>query len=102
MRLLCVLDRPELSTFVNPAAFEVSGLGVRLFSHGVSPGLVKRLREGLEAGLADARLARFVERLSALRDTLPRGERAERMRRAVEGFEIQLRLRFPDWFDPQA
>jgi precorrin-2 dehydrogenase/sirohydrochlorin ferrochelatase len=96
-RLLCAVDRAEPSTFVSPAALEVGGIGVRFFSRGASPALVRRLREDLERGLSDPRLARFVERLTALRATLPRGARAARMRRAARGFRLEITLRFPRW-----
>jgi precorrin-2 dehydrogenase/sirohydrochlorin ferrochelatase len=100
-RLFCAIDRPERSTFVSPAAVEVSGIGVRCFSAGVSPGLVKRLRDDIASALADERFARFVAKLAELRASLPPpgdGKRAAMMKDAVEGFRAELRLTFPAWF----
>jgi precorrin-2 dehydrogenase/sirohydrochlorin ferrochelatase len=101
-RLLCVHDRPELSTFANPASFVASGLGVRIFTSGKSPGLARRLREDLEVLLSDPRLGELLERLHALRTSLPRGTRAKRMAAALEGFGLRGRLSFPDWFERAA
>jgi siroheme synthase-like protein len=98
-RLVSTLDRPERSTFVNPAVLDTAGVGLRIVSGGASPALVKRLREDLEALLSDPRLAVLVERLAALRADLPRGERAAALRVALEGFALTGSLRFPAWLD---
>lgn len=97
-RLVCCLDRPERSTFVNPSVFGVSGLRITLSSGGRSPGLLRRLREELTSLLGDPRLERFLSELDELRRRLPRGERAERMREAVRGFRVRGTLEFPEWF----
>lgn len=101
-RLLCCLDHPSTSTFVNPAVADVAGLRVTLSSGGESPGLLRRLREDLVAALSDDRLGRFVETLGELRRSLPLGERRARMQRAVAGFALTAELRFPEWFEAGA
>jgi precorrin-2 dehydrogenase/sirohydrochlorin ferrochelatase len=98
-RLLCVIDRPEACTFINVALVRASGLTLTVSTGGVSPGLARRVREDLAGLFGDARLAAFMARLGEMRAALPRGERAARMARAVEGFAIEARLRFPAWFD---
>jgi precorrin-2 dehydrogenase / sirohydrochlorin ferrochelatase len=97
-RPFCALDKPELSTFVNPAAGEVNGIAVRVFSAGVSPGLSRRVRDSLLDVLGDARFAVFVAKLAELRATLPPGQRSERMRHAIDGFALEARIRYPKWF----
>lgn len=97
--LLCTLDRPELSTFVNPALVRASGMSITFATGGTSPGAVRRIREDLEALFGDPRFGRFLEALSDLRAKLPRGERAARMAEAVRGFVVDARLRFPAWFE---
>ena len=82
-RLVCTLDRPELSTFVNPAVARASGLTMTFATGGVSPGAMRRIREDLEALFGDPRFARFLDALSGLRARLPRGERAARMAEAA-------------------
>ena len=98
-RLVCTLDRPELSTFVNPAVVRASGLTMTFATGGTSPGAMRRIREDLEALFGDPRFARFLEALSGLRARLPRGERAARMAEAVKGFAVDARLRFPAWLE---
>lgn len=98
-RLLSVIDRPETSTVVSFAVARTPGLTLAIGTEGVSPGLARRVREDLEAAFADPRFATFVARLAALRQSLPRGERAARMAAAVSGFALEATLRFPAWLD---
>ena len=95
--LVCVLDRPEQSTFVNPAIVETPAFALRLFSRGVSPGLTRRLREDLEEAFNDANFSKFVSVLKRKRDNLERGLRATEMSRAVAGFELRIQWKFPSW-----
>jgi precorrin-2 dehydrogenase/sirohydrochlorin ferrochelatase len=98
-RLFCAIDRPEACTFVNSAVVSAPGLTMTFSTGGKSPGTARRVREDLEALFADPRFARFIDRLAALRATLPRGERAARMAEAVKGFAVEARLRFPTWLE---
>jgi len=96
---LCTIDRPELSTFVNPAVVRASGLTMTFASGGAAPGAMRRIREDLEALFSDPRFGRFLDALERLRSRLPRGERAAKMADAVRGFGIDAVLRFPTWLD---
>lgn len=98
-RLVCTLDRPEHSTFANPAVASVSGLTMSFGTGGVSPSVVRRIREDLEALFSDPRFARMMGSLAKLRGSLPRGERSQQMKAAAEGFAIEARLRFPAWVE---
>ncbi len=98
-RLLCTVDRPELSTFINPAVVHASGLTMTFASGGNAPGALRRIREDLEVLFSDPRFARFINALGKLRAELPRGQRAEKMVEAVRGFAIDAVLRFPAWLD---
>jgi precorrin-2 dehydrogenase / sirohydrochlorin ferrochelatase len=98
-RLLCTVDRPEFSTFINPAVVRASGLTMTFASGGTAPGAMRRIREDLEALFSDPRFGRFMEALAQLRSRLPRGERIEKMGEAVKGFGIDAVLRFPAWVD---
>jgi precorrin-2 dehydrogenase / sirohydrochlorin ferrochelatase len=98
-RLFCAIDRPEASTFVNAAVARAASLVITVSTEGVSPGTARRVREDIEAIFADPRWERFVAALRSLRVSLPRGERAARMARAIHGFAIDARLRFPDWLE---
>ncbi len=94
---VCTLDRPEFSTFINPAVASVSGLRISVGTQGTSPSLAKRIREDLEALFAEPMFSGFLSKLAELRAALPRGERAQRMKEAVEGFRIEARLHLPSW-----
>jgi precorrin-2 dehydrogenase/sirohydrochlorin ferrochelatase len=98
-RLFCAMDRPRSSTFANPAVVRPSGLTIAVSSDGASPGAVRRIREDLEAMFADSRFERFLTALRELRESLPRGSRATRLRAALQGFALEARIRFPRWFD---
>lgn len=97
--LFSAIDRPEACTFVSHAVARAPGLTIAIGTEGVSPGAARRIREDLEALFADPRFAKLLEALAKLRAGLPRGERAARMAKAIEGFAIEARLRFPAWLD---
>jgi siroheme synthase-like protein len=96
---LGAIDRPELSTFASPAALTVSGMGLRFFSFGASPGVARRLREELERALSDPRFERFIAMLGTLRDAPRSPARRERIARALEGFAMHIELHFPKWLE---
>lgn len=96
-RLFCVLDRPELSTFANPAMVE-GPIALRIFGGGAAPALTKRLRQELERAFGDARFGRFVAELAERRRSWPRPERARRTREALDGFALEVAVRLPSWF----
>lgn len=98
-RLLCTVDRPEMSTFVNPAVVRASGLTMTFASGGTAPGAMRRIREDLEALFSDPRFGRFLDGLGQLRSRLPRGGRIEKMAEAVRGFGIEAKLQFPAWVE---
>lgn len=98
-RLVCTLDRPHAATFVNPAVAGDGPLRFAIASGGRSPALVRKIREGLARALGVPRLAAFVERVAAIRAAAPREERAQRGRESVDGFEVDLVVRYPAWFD---
>ena len=98
-RLLCTIDRPERSTFVNPAIARAQGLTMTFATGGTSPGAMRRVREDLEAIFGDPRFGRFLDALARLRARLPRGPRAETMAEAVRGFALEGSLRFPAWLE---
>jgi precorrin-2 dehydrogenase/sirohydrochlorin ferrochelatase len=102
-RLVCTLDRPEVSNFANLAVVAVSGLTLAFGSDGASPATLRRIREDLVALFSDPRFGRYLEALRELRERLPRGEeRSARMLAAVEGFAIEAKLKFPAWLEPRA
>lgn len=93
--LVCVIDRPELSTFINAAVARAGDVTIAVSTSGKAPALARRIREDLEALFDTPRFARFVEEIAAQREALPRGERAARAIDLVRGFAIDATLRFP-------
>jgi siroheme synthase-like protein len=100
-KLVSTLDRPEHSTFINPAVARGSGLRFAISSGGAAPSLVRALREEIEARIQDPRLARFVEALKRRREAAPRGQRGALGRSLVEGLRVELRFVFPTWFEAE-
>jgi len=92
---MCTIDRPELSTFINPAAMEAGALTIAISTGGASPALARRIREDLEAIFATPDFVEWIEALGRLREALPRGERAARGAEAVEGFALEGSIRWP-------
>ncbi|MEZ4300848.1 MAG: NAD(P)-dependent oxidoreductase [Polyangiaceae bacterium] len=94
-RLLCTVDRPELSTFVNPAIVRAGHLSIAISTGGASPALARRIREDLGEMFADPRFASWLDALAQERAALPRGERARTGAEAVRGFSIEGRVKLP-------
>lgn len=94
-QLLCTIDRPELSTFINPAALELGRLTIAVSTGGASPALSRRIREDLEALFDEPQFLAWLEELGNRRAALPRGERAASGAEEVRGFAVQGRLSLP-------
>jgi len=97
-RLVSTLDRPEASTFINPAVARENGISVSISSGGGAPGLVKALRESLGRAIADASFGAFVQELVARRASEPRGKRSHTLRTLLDGFGLEVRCTYPTWF----
>jgi siroheme synthase-like protein len=95
-------DDPAHSDFTMPAIARLGAARIAISTAGGSPGLSARLRETFEAAL-DGEFARFVDELAGLRERLktsepdPARRRAE-LTRALDGFEVELKVRYPGWF----
>jgi siroheme synthase (precorrin-2 oxidase/ferrochelatase) len=86
-------DDPAGSDFAMPAIARLGPLRLAISTGGGSPSLASRLRALLEAQLGDT-FARFVTALAARRR---QGDVAAR-RADLDGFDLELRARYPDWF----
>ena len=95
--LVSTLDRPEASTFVNPAVAERHGIKLALSSGGRAPGLLRRMREALDKAFENPLLGELVEELSRARARTAREERKTEIDRLLRGFAIEVSFSFPDW-----
>jgi precorrin-2 dehydrogenase/sirohydrochlorin ferrochelatase len=85
-----------------PAIARLGAARIAISTSGGSPALSSRMREAFEAAL-DGEFACFVDELAALRERLKKDEpdpvrRRAELQRALDGFELELRVRYPDWF----
>jgi siroheme synthase-like protein len=97
--LVWCADDPAHSDFAMPAVARVGSARLAISTGGAAPALASRLRVELEEQLGDE-FARFVERLAQLRADVQRDEpdfaqRRELLNRALDGFAIEVRLRYP-------
>lgn len=95
-RLLCTVDRPELSTFIHPAVMRAGHLVISISTQGASPALARRIREDLEAAFLDPRFVVWLNALAEARKALARGERAAFGDESVRGFSMEIALTFPE------
>jgi precorrin-2 dehydrogenase/sirohydrochlorin ferrochelatase len=87
-------DDPGRSDVAMPAIARLGPLTIAIATAGASPSLASRLRALLEERLG-APFARFV---TALGERRRAGDLASR-RADLDGLELELRVRYPDWFD---
>jgi uroporphyrin-III C-methyltransferase/precorrin-2 dehydrogenase/sirohydrochlorin ferrochelatase len=103
--LFWACDVPEHSDFALPAIARLGPARIAVSTSGSSPALAGRLRETIESALGE-RFARFVEALGAARERVRAEEpasferRRDQLRALLDGFELELRVRYPDWFGP--
>ena len=98
--LLAALDRPEICDVINLALFDRGRLRMGISTQGTSPGLARKIREGLEASLKDEPIEDFLDDLAALRKRLENDEpvfekRKRALLAAIDGFEFRASLKFP-------
>jgi len=101
--LYSAIDQPRHGFVAMQAIAKAGPVRVAISTGGVSPRVGAAFRAALQSAL-DATFVRFIECLNAQRERNRRtiGESEERrkaMRGAAEGFGVEIRLRYPDWFD---
>ena len=103
--LLCCIDQPAYGFVAMAAVAKAGPVRVAISTAGLAPRVGKRLRIALQAAM-DARFARFIERLAALRaqarEQFPAPEQSPQRRdaaiEAARGFEAEVAFRYPQWF----
>lgn len=92
--LLCCVDQPAWSHYAHTALGDAGDITVALASGGAAPGLVKRLRDGIVAGLDDEFVA-FAAWLAKRRAETAPAERRRVLDAALEGFSAVLTVTLP-------
>lgn len=92
--LLCCVDQPKYCTLVNLAVVEAGDVALGMSSGGVAPGLLRRLKEDLLAGLGEP-FPSFVRYVAAVRDRAPPGERRHHVADALAGFHVEVAVHLP-------
>lgn len=104
--LLCCIDQPRYG-FVAMAAIAKAGpVRIAVSTAGFAPRVGKIFKNALQR-VMDAKFARFIERLAEMREATRARHpglsasplRREEMIEAASGFEVEIRLRYPGWFE---
>ena len=86
-------DDPARSDFAMPAVAQLGPARIAVATAGASPTLAGKLRATFERQLGE-RFAEFVRALGKRRAAHSTDER----RADVDGFELEMRVRYPEWF----
>ncbi len=103
--LLCTIDQPRFGFVAMQAIVKAGPVRVGISTGGVAPRVGKALKLALER-VMDAKFARFIDCLATQkrRGRTALAERADRRRAmlaAAEGFELDARVRYPQWFEDE-
>ena len=98
--LVWCMDQPDYSTITMPALVKRGNLRIAISTSGTAPALAKVLRQNFEA-LFDEEFEQFLDWLGALRGELKNTEvsdlrRRERLTEAVNGFQLNGELQYPN------
>lgn len=101
--LLCCIDQPAYGFVAMTALAKAGPVRIAISTAGLAPRVGKTIKEALQRAM-DARFARFVERLGAMRERFaaehPLPEQSPLRRAAAidaaRGFEAEVVFRYPD------
>ena len=97
--LLCAIDRPAWCHLTNVAVVEAGEVSLGLASGGAVPGLLRRLREDLRAGLGGAFPA-FTRYVADVRAMVAPERRRRSVADALTGFQVEVKVHLPQgWKD---
>jgi precorrin-2 dehydrogenase/sirohydrochlorin ferrochelatase len=99
--LYCCIDQPEYGNVANTALAKAGDTRIAISTSGNAPGVAKALRKALERAL-DERYTNFVKLLGGMRRELRRGARTSALRKQLHGFDVEIRLRYPAWYQDAA
>ena len=96
--LMCAIDQPAFSDFYLVSTVTRGPVQIAISTSGRAPLLARRLRQALDQGL-DGAFGEFARKFAALRArvrALPKYERGQVLERALAGFAMEVRLRYPE------
>jgi siroheme synthase (precorrin-2 oxidase/ferrochelatase) len=100
--LLCAIDQPKHGFVAMVATVKAGRARITISTGGVAPRVGRKLREALQDVLDD-RFARFLEcfanqRRRARANHAESADRRATMIKAADGFDVEIRLTYPQWF----
>ena len=100
--LLCAIDQPRYGFVAMAAIVKAGRARISISTGGVAPRVGGKLRAALQ-GVLDDTFSRFLECFAnqRRRARMSHAESAERratMMKAADGFDVEIRLTYPDWF----
>jgi precorrin-2 dehydrogenase/sirohydrochlorin ferrochelatase len=104
--LLCCIDQPRFGFVAMQAIAKVGRVQIGISTGGVAPRVGKALKDGLQR-ILDAKFARFIDCLATQklrnRARLAEDSAARRgaMIEAADGFDLEIRASYPQWFEDQ-
>jgi siroheme synthase (precorrin-2 oxidase/ferrochelatase) len=101
--LLCCIDQPRFGFVAMQAIVKAGPARIAISTGGIAPRVGKRLKEALQRAL-DGKFVRFLDCLNAQRERnrsrlSESAQRREAMIAAAEGFEVDVTVRYPAWFE---
>jgi siroheme synthase-like protein len=103
--LLCCIDQPRFGFVALQAVVKAGPARIAISTGGIAPRVGKLLKEALQRAL-DGKFVRFLDRLHEQRERnrelLPEAaERRAAMILAADGFEAEISVRYPVWFEAE-
>jgi precorrin-2 dehydrogenase/sirohydrochlorin ferrochelatase len=100
--LFCAIDQPQYGCVAMVATVTSGRARIAISTGGAAPGVGAKLRTKLQTALDDT-FARFLECLAHQRrrarvNHAGSQERRAILRKAADGFDLEVRLTYPEWF----
>jgi siroheme synthase-like protein len=95
---LCAIDQPDHADFFLVSVVTSGPVQIAISTSGRAPLLARHLRRALTRGLGP-RFGEFARSFAALRArlrALPKGQRTELLERALDGFAMEVHVRYPE------
>jgi precorrin-2 dehydrogenase/sirohydrochlorin ferrochelatase len=98
----CAIDQPQYGSVAMAATVASGRARIAISTGGAAPGVGAKLRRSLQTALDDT-FARFLECLAHQRRRARvhyagAQERRAIMQKAADGFDVEVRLTYPEWF----